>query len=110
RNLDASTTVVQSILFIDFASTLFILSLILIVMTYIIWNYMKKKIPLSKQLHVYNRIPVFRAFLRMRTTYFFTTQMSMFLKTGMPIKNILYKMANQDKLPIIAHYAELMTA
>lgn len=105
---DASSTVIHFILFIDFISTLFIILFILIIISIIVWIIVKKRIPIQTQLQIYNRIPFYRSFLTVQTTFFFATHMSMLLKTGMSINNILKKMASQNKLPIISYYSKLV--
>lgn len=106
---DAAKTVIHFILLIDFLSSLLIIVIILFVLFILIWNIVKKRFSIERQLSLYKRIPVFRSFLTVQTTFFFATHMSMLLKTGMPIKQVLNNLATQQKLPIIAYYATLMT-
>lgn len=106
---DTSSIIIHFILFIDFLSSLFIISVIFTIVFIFIWNKIKLKIPIEKRLQLYQRIPVFRSFVTAQTTFFFATHMSMLLKTGMSIKNILKKMSTQNTLPIISYYSSLMT-
>src|SRR5699024_7706348 len=69
----ASSTVIHFILFIDFISTLFIILFILIIISIIVWIIVKKRIPIQTQLQIYNRIPFYRSFLTVQTTFFFAT-------------------------------------
>lgn len=105
---EASSTVVYFILVIDFLSLLFIIMSILFLIFTFLWQVVKKRFTIEKQLQLYNRIPFLKSFLTIQTTFFFATHMSMLLKTGMPIKDILRNMAEQTKLPIIAYYSKLM--
>lgn len=104
----ASSTVIYFILLIDFISSLFIVIFILSILSIIVWKMIKKRVSIETQLQIYKYIPFFRAFLTIQTTFQFATHMSMLLKTGMPIKQVLNQMANQNKLPIVSYYSTLM--
>lgn len=105
---ESSRTVLFSIIFIDFISTTFIIVIFLIGIATFIWHFYKRHMSIEEQIAIYNKIPIYRAFLKIQTSYYFATHMSMFLEAGMPIKEILENMSGQQKLPIISHYASLM--
>ena len=105
----SSRSVVFSIMIIDIASTLFFITLAFILIGTIFWYAYKRNISIAKQLVFYERIPVLRTFLKLQTSFYFSTHLSMFLKAGLSIKDTLAQMSEQKKLPIIAHYTTLMT-
>lgn len=75
----------------------------------ILWYVMKIKLTIEQKLKVYNRIPIYRTFLTIQTSFLFATHLSSLLKTGLPIKNILTILADQEKLPILSYYASRLT-
>lgn len=107
---EASLTVSISILVIDLFGNILLFLIILFVIAVIIWTLTKNKLPIEKQIKVYEAIPVYRKFLKLQTSYFFAAHFSSLLKTGMSFRVILHHMSNQQKLPIIAYYANQMTA
>lgn len=75
----------------------------------IIWQINKQKFRIQTQLVIYKRIPIYRQYLRLQTSFQFATHLSTQLKTGISLKDILYNMSRQKKLPIVAYYTSLMT-
>src|SRR5699024_11811849 len=80
--------------------------MVTIAMTY--WKYIKDDISIKKQVLIYDKLPVFRHILRLLISYYIATHMSMFLKTGMSLKNVITHMAGQKEIPLLAYYAERM--
>src|SRR5690625_3152888 len=105
----SSKTVLTSIIIIDLLSTVSIIMLGVMLVGSIMWYFFKRKISIESQISFYNKMPLIRSFIRMQTSYYFATHMSMFLQAGMSIKDTLLNISNQKKLPIIAYYASLMT-
>lgn len=105
---ESTHTVQLSIFLIDFVSTIILFGLGGLLLVVFFWSKLKDKLSLEKRLQIYGKVPVYRDFLRMQTTFYFATHLSMFLKTGMSIKNILEYMEKQEELPIIAYYAGIM--
>lgn len=94
-------------LFNFFFSALLFITITVIVL-FIFWNYNKRNLPVEKQLQIYYYIPIYREYVRMQTSFYFATHVSLLLKTGMSIKNIIEHMEKQRELPIIRHYASIM--
>lgn len=105
---EAATTISMSIIVIDVVSTIVIICIILTILITFFWKVNKKKLDIKKQITIYQSIPVLRKYLKLQTSFLFATHLSNLLKTGMPIKDILANLADQNKLPIIAYYSELM--
>lgn len=74
-----------------------------------VWHVMKDKIPIEKQLHFILAIPFYRSYVKLNTSFLFSTHMSSLLKTGLSIKDVLAVLARQQKLPILTHYADFLT-
>lgn len=105
---DSSSTVLLSIMVIDVFVTCFIVICLITFILILGWKFYLQKLPIEDQMVWFKKMPFYRLFVRMQTSYYFTTHISMFLQTGMSMKVILQQMAEQDKLPIVAYYAKLM--
>ncbi|HEX6594437.1 MAG TPA: competence type IV pilus assembly protein ComGB [Bacillota bacterium] len=105
---DASSTVTISIFIIDLFGTMLFIIITLLVVLSTIWHFNKQKLSIEKQLRIYKHIPIFRTYLRLQTSFLLATHLSTLLKTGMPIKEILKMLSQQNNVPIIAHYSSLM--
>lgn len=105
---DSSHTVLFSLLFIDLFTMIIFTILGIILISFLVWNKIKHNIPIENKIKLYQKIPIYRTFLTMQTSYYFSTHLSMFLKAGMSLKDILKSISKQDKLPIIRYYANLM--
>lgn len=106
---ESSNTILLAIQLINYASNFAIFLLVLAVSLFIIWHVMKGKVAVDLQIKLITKVPLLNSYTRMQTSYYFATHMSMLLKTGMSIKDILKNMSEQLKLPILAYYAQLMT-
>lgn len=107
-NQGSSSSIMITMTVINMLVTIFIIVVVLAIVGFTSWKFHLRKLPIEDQIQYYKRIPLFRSFLRMQTSYYFTTHISMFLETGMSMKMILEQMSSQDKLPLIAFYANLM--
>ena len=107
-NKEASQTVLWSLMFIDFFTNIILITIGGVLLFGIVWHRVKDKIAIETKIKLYNKIPIFRNYLTLQTSYYFSTHISMFLKAGLSMKEILQAITNQDKLPIIRHYANLM--
>jgi competence protein ComGB len=83
----------------------FIFLVISCVVFRLIWNYLKVNIPIEKQLTIYHFVPFYRSYLKLNTSFLFSTHVGSLLKTGLSIKDVLSILSNQKKLPILAYYA-----
>ena len=109
QSSDASTrSIVISINIINILGTLFICIVVLSTIAIIFWKFIKDNIAIEQQVLIYEKLPVFRHILRLQMSYYFATHMSMFLKTGMSLKNVITHMAGQKEIPLLAYYAERM--
>lgn len=104
----ASATISISMAIIDILSTLLLIVTFLLSVFLLIWHFTKHKVPIRKQMKLFEAIPIYRTIVQLQTSFFFATHFSTLLKTGMPYKEILTHMANQQKLPIIAYYSTQM--
>ncbi|WP_042145913.1 competence type IV pilus assembly protein ComGB [Paucisalibacillus sp. EB02] len=83
----------------------FILLLIACVLVRLLWKYVKVRIPIDLQIKLLSVIPIYRSYLRLNTSFQFSTHFGSLLKTGLSIKDVLAILSKQQKLPIVAHYA-----
>lgn len=104
----SAKSVIYSILIIDVVSNILIVMIIALLIAAIIFKYLYKKLDIEQMLRIYQRIPIYRKLLRLQTSYYFSLQMSMFLKTGLSLKAILTHLSTQTENLIINHYAILM--
>ncbi|WP_085991915.1 competence type IV pilus assembly protein ComGB [Oceanobacillus senegalensis] len=105
---DSTWTVIFSIKIIDFLGSLLLTTISLAILLSILWIWIKPKIPIQNRLQIYERIPIFRLYIKTQTSYFFATHFSSLLKTGMSFKEILKNMSEQQKLPIISYYTTIL--
>src|SRR5699024_4249055 len=104
----ASSTVILSMMIIDYLGIFVMACCFMVFACALFWQFNKRKIKIDKQIKFYNALPIYRKFLKLQTSFLFATHISTLLKTGMSIKEILHHLAKQEKLPIIAHYSNLM--
>ncbi|RDW19189.1 chromosome partitioning protein ParA [Oceanobacillus arenosus] len=107
-NSNASSMLVLSIFLIDLFMTGFIVIGLVIMIAIPSWHLIKHRISIEQQIKIYQSIPIYRGYMKTQTSYFFAVHFSSLLKTGMSFKEILQHMANQRKIPIITHYANLI--
>lgn len=105
---ESSDIVAATIIVINGISSLLLILSIIILLFLFSWHFMKHKITITKQIKLYEAIPVYRSFVKMKTSFLFATHFSTLLKAGLPYKDILNFLANQSKLPIIAYYSNQM--
>src|SRR5699024_12810383 len=74
---------------IIFLGTLFFCIFVLVTIAMNFWKFIKDNIAIEQQVLIYEKLPVFRHILRLQMSYYFATHMSMFLKTGMSLKNVI---------------------
>ncbi len=104
----ASSTVILSMMIIDYLGIFVMACCFMVFACALFWQFNKRKIKIDKQIKFYNALPIYRKFLKLQTSFLIATHISTLLKTGMSIKEILHHLAKQEKLPIIAHYSNLM--
>lgn len=109
-NTPSAATLQFSIILMEMAERIAILFILLLLLTGGIWAALRRRIPIEQQLRVYRYLPFYREYLKLQTSFHFATHFSSLLKTGMPYNEILAYMQNQQKLPVISHYAELISS
>ena len=105
---DSAKSVVYSIMIIDVLSSVFIIITIVLIILGFVFKKVQKKLEIEQLLRIYQKIPLFRSLLKLQTSYYFSLQMSMFLKTGISLKVILKHLSTQKENLIINHYSKLM--
>lgn len=108
-NSSASKSVTISLILIDFFIVLIFICFLIVIIFCFVWYKVKENVPIETKIKFYNKIPLYRHFLKMQTSYYLSTHISMFLHAGLSMKEVLRAMKDQDKLPIISYYATLMT-
>lgn len=108
-NSATSSTVTLSLTAINLFGTFMWITLTFLCFSLIIWKFISHKISVQNQIKIYQRIPIYRSYKRVQTTFLFATHFSSLLKTGIPIKDILSIMSSQTQLPILSYYSMLMT-
>lgn len=108
-NAVTSSTITTSLIAINLFGTFIWISVVVLVITLIIWKFVKEKVTIENQLIIYQKIPFYRNYKRVQTSFLFATHFSSLLKTGISIKDILTIMSNQTQLPILSYYSVLMT-
>src|SRR5699024_7615860 len=104
----SAMSVIYSILIIDVVSNILIVMIIVLLTVAIIFKHLHKKLDIEQMLRIYQKIPIYRTLLRLKTSYYFSLQMIMFLKTGLSLKAILTPLSTQTENLIINHYEILM--
>lgn len=109
QSYSSNSKTVQLIIFIinSLLSGFFIVITISLITT-LYWYFYRRKVPVEQQLKIYSKIPVLRDFIKMQTSFYFATHVSMFLQTGMSMNHLLKFMEEQNELPIISHYSSAM--
>ncbi|GGJ47592.1 competence type IV pilus assembly protein ComGB [Virgibacillus salexigens] len=104
----SSSLIIFSIFLIDWLGLLLILTCLGIGGIAILWKIYNQRLPIEKKLRVYQRIPIFRTYIKLQTSFLFASQFSTLIKTGMSFKDVLDQMIYQEKQPIISYYCRRM--
>lgn len=75
---------------------------------FLFWRLKKHQLSIEQQLSLLHYIPIYRHYIRLQTSFYFATHVSLFLKTGLSLKQIVQHMQRQNELPILQHYASVM--
>src|SRR5690625_1580573 len=100
-NVGSSKTVLISMSIIEGAITLFIVLIGLLAIIVCSWMYLRHKLSIEQKINIYTKIPIYKYFLTLKTSFYFAIHFSMFLKSGLSLKVILEHMEQQMKLPDI---------
>src|SRR5690625_623076 len=93
---------------IDILINIFIILTVVVVITGIIFKIFHKKLNIEQILRISQKMPLYKHILKLQASYYLTLQMSMFLKTGFSLKEILTHISKQKVNLIINYYAKLM--
>lgn len=105
----AMNTINISVFIIDALQFFIIMMLTVFLLSFLVWQNIKKKIPVEQQLKLISRIPVYRSIIRTQTSFQMAAHFSSLIKAGLSLKEILKELSKQKKLQIIAYYAEMLT-
>ncbi|MFS0672801.1 competence type IV pilus assembly protein ComGB [Ornithinibacillus sp. 179-J 7C1 HS] len=83
----------------------FIMVILISLTIYFLWTHMKPKTPVELQIKLYNMLPIYRGYVKLNTSFLFSTHVETLLKTGLPIKDVLTILSKQTKLPLLSYYA-----
>lgn len=73
-----------------------------------LWRWVAQTFTARSLLQIYSYIPIFRHFLKMRHSFFFSLLLSSLLKSGTSIQQALTILSNQTDMPILSYHAERM--
>lgn len=108
-NAVTSSTITTSLIAINVFETLVTIGIVMAVIILLVWKFIKEKVGIESQIEIYQKIPFYRNYKRIHTSFLFATHFSSLLKTGISVKDILAIMSNQKQLPILSYYSVLMT-
>ncbi|MGP4107285.1 type II secretion system F family protein [Virgibacillus sp. L01] len=109
NSTETTSTVMFSVILIDLLGRFLTVLALMTVLFLVIWQVIKHKVSIEKQIKFYRVIPIYYQYKRMQISFLFATHVSSLLKTGMSIREILSNISLQDKQPVLAHFASLMT-
>ncbi|MUV39650.1 ComG operon protein [Lentibacillus sp. JNUCC-1] len=76
---------------------------------FIVWRVLIPRLHIKQQLNLIRRIPGYRNYVRMQTSFNFASHVGSLLESGLPIKDVFQIIASQKQLPILSHYSVKMT-
>lgn len=97
-----------SIFFINLLFHLFIFAFFAALLLLSGWSFLKSRISIDIQIKYYLKLPIYREYLKLQTTFLFCLHLSSLLKTGMPLKDSLRTLHTQKHLAILGYYAKRM--
>lgn len=106
----SSNTIQKSMRLLNVLTSVLMIIILALGITTLFWKILSKKLDIKHIMSIYKKIPFIRYFVKLQTSYYFATHMSMFLKTGLPLKDIISHLEKQNELKIIAYYSNLMRA
>lgn len=79
--------------------------IILIIAFTLVWKWKNKNLSTALRIQLYQKIPFYRAYLKLSTSHQLATHMATLFQSGLTIKEALLYLQQQKKLPIVSHYA-----
>lgn len=80
-------------------------SISLIILLILFWKTKQKAIPVVARIRMYQKLPFYRAYVRLNTSHQLATHMSTLFQSGLTIQEVLMYLQQQKKLPILSYYA-----
>ncbi len=97
-----------SVLLATLINNLPLIIILLLTMHLVIYHYYLKKLSKIKQELLINKVPFFRSFRRLSTTYYFSMQLGSLLKGGISIVDALTIMSQQDPKSLVKEITHQM--
>jgi competence protein ComGB len=107
---EALVTVTILKVLLDLIQYSLFISVFLSILFAMIWRRIREKIPIEEQIKFLKKIPIYHRYLTVQTSFQFATHFTSLLQAGLSLKEILQELKKQDHLPIISHYADLLTS
>ncbi|WP_072887595.1 competence type IV pilus assembly protein ComGB [Ornithinibacillus halophilus] len=105
---DNQSTMQTAMTIIDILGSTLIFIILAIPIIGISWYFIKRKLSVPFQIKIVQKVPLYRKYVLLNTSYLFATHLKSLLKTGMSLNEILTLLSYQSKLPIIAYYSKTM--
>lgn len=110
NSAQTSSTIMLTMTFIDLTLTFLMLFSLILGTGFLLWRFQEKNINIENRIKLYSLLPVYRHYKRMEVSFLFASHLSSLLTTGLSMKEILENMAKQQKQPVLAYYASLLTS
>lgn len=107
-NNETATLILSLIKIISLLGKIVIVVGIASILVFIFGRLYLKKVPIQHRIKIYTKLPVYRSFKTLYTSFLFATHLSTLLKSGMTIKQVLHHLTKQQNLPILSHYSALL--
>lgn len=109
HHAESKKTVSISLFLMNSLMTLIFILIILFTVSIVLWSFIKKNLPIQKQLKLFEYIPILRKFIEWRTSFQFATHIATLLNAGLSFNQVLHHLLTQEKLPILSYYANILT-
>lgn len=107
-NLESIAIVQVALFVLNILGKTFIIGLVVCLLLLLLWLRYQSRYSIAIKIKWYEKVPLYRRYLKIHTTFQLATHISSSLKSGLPFKDILAHLTKQKQLPIVAYYAELM--
>lgn len=105
---ESATSILIAMNIIDLMTSFLIFTVFFTILLTIAWKFYKHHFAIDRQLAILKRVPILANLLRLQTSYYLASHISMFLKAGLSMRHILEHLHEQRELPIVRYYAHLM--
>lgn len=100
-----SLSLQRSLTIINVITVLIVFTFIALIIIWVLWPRIKKRMTTPGVINLYNKIPVWKSYTRLQTTYMFSYHLSSLLLSGMQIRKALIIIQDQAHYPILQYYA-----